>query len=142
MRLPGGQGNVGESLSPVTSHDSHLITISSLLITSTCQHSSAPLYLHTLHTPSLSGLPFTTPNCTRLHCATNLFILTFQFPDDSPVLLQRISHVAPSRFRTPKLQLSCKERDCQLSARHSKDWFLYFHSPAIALHDHPSPIVQ
>ncbi len=130
------------SLCHQPSLDTHLFTISSLLITSTCQHSSAPLYLHTLHTPSSSGLLFTTLNCTRLPCATNLFLLTFQFPDDSPVLLQRISHVASSRFRTPKLQLSCKEIDCQLSARHSKDWFQYFHSPAIALHDHPSPIVQ
>ncbi len=140
--MPAGVGIEKRPLSPVTSHDPHLITISSLRITSTCQHSSAPLDLHTLHTPSWSGLPFTTPNCTRLHCATNLFILTFQFPDDSPVLLQRSSHVAPSRFRTPKLQHSCKERDCQLSARHSKDWFPYFHSPTIALHDHPSPTVQ
>ncbi len=44
------------SLCHQSSHDTHLFTISSILITRTCQHSSTPLYLHNL---SSSGLPFT-----------------------------------------------------------------------------------
>ncbi len=66
-----------------------LSTATSFLITSTCQHSSAPLYLHSLHTPSSSGLPFTTPNS---HQTQNYLPvpLTFQ------ILLS--SRYTPSKF--------------------------------------------
>ncbi len=49
----------------------------------------ATLYQHSLHTRSSSSLPFTTPNSTWLTNATNLCVLTFQFPS----LLQRSSPV-------------------------------------------------
>ncbi len=69
----------------------------SLLITSTCQHSSAPLYLHTL---SSSGLPFTTSNSHQ----TQYYLpvpLTFQISCYPPALLLRSSPLVPRWFLVP-----------------------------------------
>ncbi len=78
-----------------------LSTATSFLITSTCQHSSAPLYLHSLHTPSSSGLPFTTPNS---HQTQNYLPvpLTFQMSCYPPAILLRSSPLVPGS-RSPTI---------------------------------------
>ncbi len=53
---PGGGGTVRESVSPVTTNDTHQITITWLLSTATCHHSSRALYQHTSPKHSLSDL--------------------------------------------------------------------------------------
>ncbi len=62
---------------------------------------------------SPSGLPFINPNCTWLTCDTNLFILTFQFPADSPVFIPCCSPLisdssAPVNLQGNRLSVFCK----------------------------------
>ncbi len=63
----------------------------------------------TVHKRSLSGLPFTTPNCTWLSDDTNLCVLTFQSPcysSDSHALLPFIlGHSALAHLQRKRLRL-------------------------------------